>query len=93
MTTILERPVGEQGAYPGSIARPAPPQEGLTEDGEWARTADGPHARSGTDAYMSPEQWSGAPATERGDVVNVLRRDTSDHRRGAWQSLIEPGQR
>ena len=53
------------------IAAPVPPPEGLTEDSEWARTADGPHSGSGTYVSMAPEQWSGEPATERGDVYGL----------------------
>jgi serine/threonine-protein kinase len=53
------------------IATPVPPQEGLTEDSEWARTADSPQSHAGTLVYMAPEQWRGEPATERGDIYGL----------------------
>lgn len=53
------------------IARTAPPQEDLTEASEWARTSGEPHSQAGTYVYMAPEQWSGEPATERGDVYGL----------------------
>ena len=55
------------------IAAPVPPQEGLTEDSEWATyVGRAEHARSGTlRATWRPEQWSGEPATHRSDVYGL----------------------